>query len=136
MEDQLITSGTAKLAKEKRFDWEVNQNFLEADNGEYYPDYGDGDSEMMILNHNAYDKIYSRPTQSLLQRWLREVHAIHFTLHTGCFPESKERFWTISMYIHHWSTVGTVYKSYENALEIGLQEALKFLNGNSVMTSL
>ena len=71
MTEQLITFDTAKLAKEKGFDWQTNMVYKQEllytrDN---------------IIKNSAFknSKVYraTAPTQSLLQKWLREVHNIH-----------------------------------------------------------
>lgn len=62
-----------------------------------------------------------KPTLSLLQKWLREVH----NLDTLIYKED------IDNYTYHvWGETGrTVYNwdTYEEALEKGLQEALKII---------
>jgi hypothetical protein len=129
MQDQLITFETAKLAKEKGFDWKVNQNFMETDDGNFHPDCGDGDSEMMVLNHNAYARMYSRPTQSLLQKWLREKHDVFIGIEEGTNPSNyysvirnkKTPYTSYRHYIPMWGD------TYEEALEKGLQESLKII---------
>tara|TARA_R110001606_G_scaffold391495_1_gene559642 strand:+ start:65 stop:349 length:285 start_codon:yes stop_codon:yes gene_type:complete len=93
MKEQLITFETAKLAKEKGFELNGYTNDIEA------------------------------PTQSLLQKWLREEHEIHLTV-TSISQES----WQC-----HITKIGDSlgkkyfedFYNYEEALEKGLMEALK-----------
>jgi hypothetical protein len=83
MENELIEFETAKLAKEKGFD--------EYSNAYYYHD----DLRLIkVLNKNSVDNIFkenscSAPTQSLLQRWLREVHKLFINI--AIFKESEEK---------------------------------------------
>ena len=72
MEDTLITFETAKLAKEKGFDIKTTHYYLGDE--EYHilnisKDYG-----IEGLNWNLRSTRTSAPTQSLLQKWLREKY--------------------------------------------------------------
>ena len=110
MEDTRITFETAKLAKEKGCD-------LENCTCGGYPEC------------ICYDK---RISQSLLARWLREKHNIH----TWVTPYTKEGRFNINPLsipdgyrcdIYPFAK-SMVYDTYEEALEIGLQEGLKLIN--------
>lgn len=130
MTEKLCTLETAILAKEKGFDWKTMAYFnSEGDlitpleyEIEYYPHEP--------INHNSQDYNWSRPTQALLQKWLREVHNIHlrpdlpwikngWKIDGFCLLSGEEIF-SINKY--------KKYKSYEEVLEIGLQEALKLIS--------
>ena len=71
MEDQLVSLKVAKLAKEKGFD-EVVDYF-------YNSLYPKGVENINCLKHSDGDNggFISLPSQSLLQRWLREKYFIH-----------------------------------------------------------
>jgi hypothetical protein len=119
MTEQLVSFDTAKLARQKRFNigYESYNNIGQLNDfgmsGGYY-DYSDKSFE---------GNTWAAPTQSLLQKWLREVHKIllwveplaidkwEFGINypNGGFGDAKE------------------YNTYEEALEIGLQEALKLI---------
>lgn len=66
LRDELISFETAKLAKEKGFDVECERYFDETGGMWTYNNWGDG----------LRDGAYWRPTQSLLQKWLREKYNI------------------------------------------------------------
>lgn len=70
--------------------------------------------------------IYSASTQSLLQRWLREVHNIHIEISYDIDNEYGGGYIII---VRTKSKVLTFdnQKSYEEALEVGLYEALKII---------
>ncbi len=124
MKEQLISFETAKLAKEKGFD-------LEAD--WFYNSIG----EEHLYNHYDYSglpkkHIFWKNTQSLLQKWLREEKELHVTIYQANQPE-KGSAWEWGYNIetidapndlkkHDW-----YFKTYEEALEEGLKEALKLL---------
>ena len=157
MEDQLISFETAKLAKEKGFDLKVF-HYVNALNNHatcsvettYYPD-GDGIDNVggaIELNYNStkiswdyetwgryYDdngifEYYSAPTQSLLQRWIREAHGINvqpstdITLNWICLVQSLH---PQASYTGDSKLFGGDGRSYEEVLEEGLKEALSLL---------
>ena len=139
MTEQLISFETAKLAKERGFDEECFNHYVK--NNKYPKPFGLEDNyyvTKVVYKKNSclpyktpspYSEIQecTAPTQSLLQKWLREKHNIHFVIMNGWYPESKNIFFEIKMYIHNWMQVGTLYTTYEEALEKGLQEALKLV---------
>ena len=83
MKDQLITLETAKLAKEKGFKepvlygWEqYYKTYVSTIGGMYHRHHDKREISIdQISNKNTRNSV-SRPTQSLLQRWLREKHNI------------------------------------------------------------
>jgi hypothetical protein len=80
MEEQLITFETAKSLKEKGFDIPVFRWYYSIDglNGK---ENSSTMGKSYLFNHSNRGKLYySTPTQSLLQRWLREVHNIHVVM--------------------------------------------------------
>ena len=105
MTEQLITSETAKLAKNKKCELiTINLTFL--------------------------------PTQSLLQKWLREVHKIHVNPEPylqSVIPEDTDvtGYYVGAIYNEHGQEIGFVedwnYATYEEALEMSLQTAFKTL---------
>jgi len=130
MEEQLISFETAKLAKEKGF------NYINVDR--YYD---------LELNNNLTRSFVSiqnkkcllAPTQSLLQRWLREIHNIYVeSYHDLTSDGTKIQFYTSwgflqqkdkngNKNVNGWYDEYNDWKTYEEALEIGLQEALKLI---------
>ena len=143
MEEQLISYETAKLAKEKGFDEKV---YREYDKSGYLR--CTSKSADVVLG--PYDELlksteYPAPTQSLLQRWLREVHNCFIDILPHRDGDSKNKQWKSKKDVF-WSVEVDYYgkdfkieltddadftqhfnKSYEEALEIGLQEALKLI---------
>lgn len=119
MQEELISYITAKLAKEKGFDVPVDTYLTEKNK--------DVNRKLKmrapLYNFNQLDNIFSRPTQSLLQRWLREVHNID----VYCIPWVYENKTVYDFFINYKGE-SRAYSSYEEALEVGLQEALKLIN--------
>ena len=129
MKETLISFQVAKLAKEKGFN-EICDSHFEEDGGAY-------DSYGLPFKPNdkqEHEILYARPTQSLLQKWLREVHDIIVTPCTfdkGFLEKDK---FCYQYYIENKTDLDDdrlvgmlVYKTWEEALEKGLQEALKFI---------
>ena len=112
MEEQLISFETAKLAKEKGFNWKVSL---------HYESNGNRFFDKVECNFNNVELICSAPTQSLLQKWLREVHKLIITID---HVTSKGWCYRIQINNSDWSIY---FKTYEEALEKGLQEALKLI---------
>lgn len=128
MEEQYISFETAKLAKEKGFRIYYGTSYWKKD-GElfgtpYYEFPHDED------RYTSYPR-YIAPTQSLLQKWLREFKYYHVYV----IPTSDNQ-WAfevkyISRIVPNVTILDTVYQtefpSYELALEAGLIEALNQL---------
>ena len=126
MEDTRITFETAKLAKEKGFPQENNRLEIPYYNyrGEFKGDVSDWRVRKYIRGEDTSDiEFVSAPTQSLLAKWLREEHNIHLIAYKN-----------INIDGYDWCFITTdgitninSYKTYEEAYEIGLQEALKLI---------
>ena len=109
MTEELVTLETAKLLKEKGFlqrKYFINVSTL----------------------HNCY-KYLSVPPQSVVQRWLRETKNLHIEI-----SYMYENYWTYDILtIPRHDLIGLSdrpivrYNIYEEALEAGLQEALKLI---------
>lgn len=125
MEENYITLETAKLAKEKKCCISCMQ---------YYDETSKDDKQLFWGNvtedgyyHNSY---YTAPSQSLLQKWLREKHEIHII--SKPFYDSIEDKTTYVSDILTNKYPNRIIKSprcktYEEALEYALQEALNLL---------
>ena len=128
MQDQLISFETATLAYEKGFHQPIGLG-IKYNLGQYYTHKGElnGDCIDQIkayMNKEPFPyKVVNAPTQSLLQKWLREVHQIHIEI--GWWDTG----WSAQM-IGDQLISDDTYEAfdkdtYEEALEIGLQFALK-----------
>ncbi len=124
MEDTRITFETAKLAKEKGFPQEPNKLKIPYYNykGEFKGDVKDWLRKYLRNEDTSDVESVSAPTQSLLAKWLREVHQINVYC-MPCENNYKKGKWFNNIASHNPPFTGT----YEKALEIGLQEALKLI---------
>ena len=141
MKEQLITFETAVLAKEKGFVNGTKGCFIvyKEDNINPKGDKGTKKGEFeyckgFSLKNGELDSdedynYLERPTQSLLQKWLREVYNTHLMVEPF-YNEQKVLvygFDLITERIEEETIVEKGFKTYEEALEVGLQEALKLI---------
>ncbi len=142
MKDELITFETAKLAKEKGFGWKTVKCFCSK---WIFKIHNRHDDDLPIFDLEWVSKNYPEeliakaPTQSLLQRWLREKHGLIITLSACCYISSgKPKCSGYRSVIQNMNTgVSDAYPktfdkpnlldTYEQALEKGLYEALKLI---------
>jgi hypothetical protein len=129
MKENLITFETAKLAKEKGFILGIGWHGFE---DMFFTETGEPSN-----NHRGGN--LCRPTQSLLQKWLREIHHIGITIFTLEIELEDGSGWGIDYDydlkkltngVTHLPKKPLSFKSYEEALEYGLQEALKLIKIN------
>ena len=138
MEDTRITFETAKLAKEKGFYQEPNRLKIPYYNykGEFKGDVKDWLRKYLRNEDTSDVESVSAPTQSLLAKWLREKHGI-LTNPIFSYNDGK---WVIhiesiklakiddnSVLISGIDFQPSLFNTYEDAYEIGLQEALKLI---------
>lgn len=117
MKDTLITFETAKLAKEKGFDIKTKYSW-------YVPD----NSKPIIEKHKPDGLYYlSCPTQSLLAKWLREEHNIIVLVDYEGIDGYYYKFYSYKEGNKNYDASDKNYNTYEEAYEIGLQEALKLI---------
>ena len=135
MKEQLITFETAKLAKEKGFNILTRNHWSTYDNQGIENNFlrksykADWNEKNIPYVSNKLETLYSAPTQSLLQKWLREVYDIDITVNSN--NESRiNRLYEAVIYsdvIEEESNEFSWFKTYEGALEDGLLEALKLI---------
>ena len=123
IEEQFVSFDTAKLLKEAGFD--------EVCSWAYYRAYN------WCLIHERNSKLclgyYSRPTQALAARWLREAH--HYAVCVWYSAEDEKWFYAYGnldnmMFNEEYSISDLIYDSYEQALEAGISFTLKNLISN------
>lgn len=154
MKEQLISFETSKLAKEKKFNEPVLYHYLDNEgdgtfmlkaNESYFSTkikmvrgtIDIGETSNIVTTENLYDVFneeieyyISAPTQSLLAKWLREKHGIDISILILGISDYQ-------VYVHkkrelkYNGIVNFVFDNkdniYEEAYEIGLQEALKLI---------
>jgi hypothetical protein len=150
MKEELIGFDVAVLAKAKGFDAGVNNTFSKAlfkgknpdwegvfekgavfENGGFYHRNND---EAADDSNNKWS-IYARPSQSLLQRWLRDKQT-DITIPTDWGLEGRSYISSLSyvntanevdIWIRKNKGLSVQYKTHEEALEVALLQGLKLL---------
>lgn len=136
MKEQRINLETALLAKEKGFDEFCRSCFDESGKQSGFTGYD------YMKEHNTNSKVHfidtdseefenpkivcTAPTQSLLQKWLREKHNISVEV-SRCNNN-----WLLELVkVNYSEYIDEKYENsfsiFEDALELGLQEALKII---------
>ena len=125
MEDTRVTFETAKLAKEKGFFQETNRLEIPYYNykGEFKGDVSDWLRKYLRKEDTSDVESVYAPTQSLLAKWLREEHNIHLIAYKNINIDGYDWCYITTDGITNINS----YKTYEEAYEIGLQEALKLI---------
>lgn len=128
MNEDIVSFETAKVAKEKGFNWSCVKHYDK--NGSIFMDD-------MSNDENDHDE-YAAPTQALLQKWLREEHRIN--VESNYLPNIDQyKCLFIPMDLPKPKTFDSIseglnsrkkylgknkYYIYEDALEDGLYQAL------------
>ena len=132
MKDKLIDFETAKLAKEKRFNW---LSYF------YYMENNPTAVEEAFNKNNPWDfnfkdeynttsfKSITAPTQSILQKWLREEYSIQMVIKPWYDPELFEFQFTCDVFGTEFTNYIKSHRhdTYEEALEEGLVNALNLI---------
>lgn len=123
MTEELVTLETAKLLKEKGFN--------------EYCKYVISDKGLMMetifrTSKDLPKAFYSRPMQSIAQKWLRETKNIHICVYNCACGYGYEIYKAdngthIASSTYKGTNDGGEWDTYEEALEAGLQEALKLI---------
>lgn len=122
IEEQFVSFDTARMLKEAGFDVVCHSAY-----------YATGNSAVMHEKNSMLSPgCISRPTQALAARWLREVHRI--AIDVAFIPPSVDgdvwQYFVGEMDGMIWEgdyKTGRKYATYEQAMEDGLQEAVKLI---------
>jgi hypothetical protein len=135
MKEKLVEFKTAKLAKEKGFNVEYTSCQMFYITDEEGINYLEDKPRRTPFEHHTY--ILS-PTQSLLQKWLREKHKIYVDTNHSRVNDDEE----VTLHQSNITIVSCIHsynfkwikessdcygETYEEALEKGLYEALKLI---------
>ena len=127
MSDELVSLETAKLAKEKGFNWPCSSVKIETIEGSEREVYDEDECRYVTVKDVAKTRI---PTQTQLQRWLREEKGYY----VYPFFDNEELKWT---YVVREKT-GDMWipligeTPYYDCFEEAMEDALKFVLENLV----
>ena len=126
IEEQYVSFETAKLAKEKGFNEPCRHYYLDGAK--------EVNNENIMIHdlpypYNSTDKNYfAAPTQALLARWLREKHKLFIEVTVDSIRLIREGDSKIvNLKNADYTNNKEEFRSYEEAMEAGLQDALKLL---------
>jgi len=120
MKEELISFETAKLAKEKGFN----------KGGYAYYVKNKFERSLTIKHMNESPALtYQAPTQTLLQKWLRETHHIHIAIHLVYTKPINYYAEVLKGGINGQEYHLRSYNTYEKALESGIKKGLKWILG-------
>lgn len=137
MKEDIIKFKTAKLAKEKGFDWRCKL-FYNIKDGLITTNLkldlsGGAEYARFIIDKQDTSCLIPAPTQSLLQKWLRDVHKIHVSAWCNASGWGWEIERTNGTHISIMDIDGDIkgtnpesgmFSTYEEALEEGLYQSL------------
>lgn len=129
MEDQWVSFETAKLAKEKGFNLYCNYSYWKGELQYGVPGYPLDDGSYSNYQHYLEVPSYLAPTQSSLQKWLREEHNLHIEVLLSGDNPYRQYYYSVMRVGQYFSLShdGIYRDTYEEALEIGLQKALELI---------
>ena len=126
MTEELVTLETAKLLKEKVFDWKCEHLI---DRNKVITKYNLPQSMSCCTEIDGESVEFLCPTLYIAQKWLRETKNLHIEI-TYIYRD----YWAYDILtIPNHGSIGLSgrplvhYKSYEEVLEAGIQEALKLI---------
>lgn len=129
MEESYISFDTAKLLKEAGFEANLKTMYVEEEKDEW----AFWDSGAKRSDYNYFDDTIACPTQALAARWLREVYRISVDA-AFMAPSTNIDVWQYfigkmddMIWPGDFETSERTYATYEEAMEAGLQEAIKLI---------
>lgn len=134
MELQIISLETAILLKENEFNWETDKVWLDSYS---YPE-GMSHIKAKLLWKDALDatqKVFPEyqfpaPTQELLRKWLRDIHDRHIYIIRASDKEGLGYSVSVKSAFNVSDYMFECFRTYEEALEIGLLNILRELKEN------
>lgn len=130
MTEELVTLETAKLLKAAGFKEDVSSFYELVYKGGSGPEY-EIDESYDAQNYNTDVYSISAPTQSIAQKWLREIKKLHITIYNSAsgytYDISKADMGTVLYCFPEGPNDGGNWDTYEEALEAGIIKALKLI---------
>ena len=114
IEEQFVSFETAKMLKEAGFDVPCTSQ---------YTDNGFGWDNLSQVNYNSCESLFSRPTQALAARWLRDVYNV--AIYSLYDDDMEQWFYVVDAFtknpVINVFQSGSEYDDYESAFEDGLR---------------
>lgn len=129
LKEDIVSFATAKLAKTAGFWYDGNTNDWLSTTLPYHED----GTRPIDLRYKG--ELWSAPTQALLQRWLRDKHKVFVEVNFRKFAYGvsngyfyicgSKKYHSVNSYFG--KNVFQPFDTYEDALEVGLQQGLKIV---------
>lgn len=132
IEEQFVSFDTARMLKEAGFDVPCRGVYV-TDRAGYYEfreyDNKQTKDDLCWNTEDGFQYEYLAPTQALAEKWLREVYNI--AIYSLYDDDMEQWFYVVDAFTKNpvidVFQSGSEYDSYEEALESGLQEAIKLI---------
>lgn len=128
MTEELVTLETAKLLKDKDFNWKCEHLI---DRNKVITKYNLPQSMSCCMEIDDESVEFLCPTLYIAQKWLRENKKLHITIYNSAsgytYDISKADMGTVVFCFPEGPNDGGNWDAYEEALEAGIQEALKLI---------
>lgn len=122
IEESYVSFDTARMLKEAGFEANLKTRYVEEEKDEW----AFWESGTKRSDYNYFDDTIACPTQALAARWLREVHNIFIQLNPT-FDGWLLDLFDLKKHQYILTNKNANADSYEQALEDGLQEAIKLI---------
>ena len=122
IEESYVSFDTARMLKEAGFEANLRTMYVEEEKDEW----AFWDSGAKRSDYNYFDDTIACPTQALAARWLREEHNIFIQLNPT-FDGWLLDLFDLKKHQYILTNKDANADSYEQALEDGLQEAIKLI---------
>lgn len=137
MKEQLVSFETAKLAKELGFNWKVRTYYGHACNPHIAYDKEDYSIPVDFNNDDNYKDLISAPTQSLLNKWIRDVHKHYIEINVSSIvPYDYGKYFVRNIFDINTRSDNLLlcikHGTYEKALEYGLHCALNLIKAKNM----
>lgn len=132
IEESYVSFDTAKLLKEVGFDVPCRGVYVTDRTGYYeFREYDNKQTtdDLCWNTEDGFQYEYLAPTQALAEKWLREVYNV--AIYSLYDDDMEQWFYVVDAFTKNpvidVFQSGSEYDSYEEALEAGLQEAIKLI---------
>lgn len=125
-----VSLETAKLLKKAGFDWGC---FFYYENKKLRGNYKDSPNNMNASNIWQEERYCSAPTLEVVQKWLREVKAMHICVKPNEASANCKYFVTVIVNDTKWGNLQDdnrktiMFDTYEEAQEAGIKKALEII---------
>ena len=133
IKESYVSFDTARMLKEGGFDVPCSGVYVTDRTGYYeFREYDNKQTadDLCLNTEDGFQYEYLAPTQALAARWLREVY--NYAVCVWYSAEHEKWFYAHGnldnmMFDEEYSISDFIYDSYEQALEAGLQKAIKLI---------